>query len=224
MIKEILQYKQPNIDTEKDKEYCLSFGDRFDLNKLGRNIGNGLEHNVYMYGDRHVIKVPRFSGIYSRTAVQIMLAEKYADIYFQPFHIPIEVIEQVTGYLIFQQFLCDCLPLEPHLLKDIIIVEQFHDLLERNRNMAEQHHVSIDFTGGGWNGAIESYIRSCLYHASPAPFLGNIVYTTSTKRLYILDFDTISIPRNNNRLWQHKSFLKQSIFLMVFFQLKIYGT
>lgn len=168
-----------------------------DRSLIGKKIGQGAQHLVYLYSKESVIKIPQkiaaHSGIQptaSEIKRNIQVLEKYAS-YFYTFDGVLHTTKNHDFYII-QEKLWDTST--QYISKNNIAknIHQFKELLAINNTIVKNEKLSIDFTG------LTGAIRCIADFASldPNAPLKNIVVLPNEK-LFIADLGLLDLNHHN---------------------------
>ena len=193
-----------------DLDYARTLMD-VDRRLIGARIGLGLEHRVYEYGDKDVLKIPRRRLVYKPPTADIKQWE--ADIigqYFPQYYLPTQVRRSSDHpyYGLVQERLSDFSPLSSDNIG--LVADQFGDLVAVNRHLFVEQGLCLDFIG--WEG----FRRSLQAYASnkAKPVISNIVVVGRDKpRLTILDQTIFCLRENNYGPTLDEQTLRQIIYL-----------
>lgn len=179
-------------EKERDLQYLQQFKD-VNLGKVGKKIGHGREHRVYLYNQDKVIKIPRPLKDRVKTLFLLSTAEEKAKElnaikeYFPQYWIDTSLINanDSPDYYLIQERLDNFEILRMENLQDVskknaeakTIKEQFLDLIQQNRKLFVEKHTSLDILGA------EGFQTNLLTEIPP---LSNIVITHSEENGYQL--------------------------------------
>ncbi len=156
-----------------------------DEELIGERVGAGLQHTVYEYGTREVIKIPhwwmRLSTTLERKQLELNIAKDYFGDY-----LPITRIAPYrSSYCYIQERIRGLTPLAlSHIDKHKPDISRF---LGQNKKLVLEKRLSADLLGG------RAYVHALSRHAHNLPILSaNIVLDDKgISKLYLLDTDLL---------------------------------
>jgi hypothetical protein len=179
-----------------------------DPYKVGEWCGAGAGHDVYEYGESHVVKVPKIRWLKDRlsiiTAQDASSSLEIIEEHFREFSIPASIhkSDKNTSYCIVQKrlFLFENLT-SAHLRMNITLAKQLSEVMRRNRKLVKDHKLSLDFLGK--QGCIQSALSSISFGT---PQMSNLVVVGygASAHIVIVDSNVFSISRACETLLQRK--------------------
>jgi hypothetical protein len=164
------------------KPYIARYITHFDLKPdlIGEVVGKGKQHTIYRYGDKHILKIPRRS-LYMRTygALEYEILQRDLGILrtFAGAFVPqTEVLAADDGedYIVIQEWLRGAQFVNQANFAHVR--EQFLQIVEANRQIVAQHHLSLDYLG--YLGFQRSIFASLLRRKSLALMTNLLVIQT----------------------------------------------
>lgn len=156
-----------------------------DKTRIGKRIGAGLQHTVFLYGENEVIKIPHWWMRISTTRAQkeneLAIAQEYLGEY-----LPETRIERYkNSYCYIQKRIVGLHPLTlSHLDTHKPDISAF---VAQNRKLIAEKRFTADMLGG------KAYVHAFSKHAHNKPLLSAniLIDETDPPKLYLIDTDLL---------------------------------
>lgn len=168
---------------------------------VGTCVGNGAGHVVYTYGQKFVVKIPRFR--WAKHNLSIITAEdaqknlQHAKAYFADYIPPTTVYRSTKNqtYCIVQELLPTYENLTvQHIKQSAELARQFADILQKNQLLLTEQGLSVDFFGK--EGSIKTLLAFCKLYT---PQMANILVVPGiVPQLYIADSQLFEVRKPEN--------------------------
>ena len=189
-----------------DRKHLAQCG--LSVKNIGRWRGSGAGHDVYEYGDTQVVKIPKIRWIKER--LSIITAEDAQNnltiisTHFREYSLHSCVYSSMKGssYCLLQQKLESFENLtSAHLRANRHLAEQLNDILCRNKQLAENNGVSLDFLGK--EGCIQTALSPVFFGT---PQMANLVVVGHgiSAQIIIVDSNVFSLSRKGEKLLSRK--------------------
>jgi len=175
---------------------------------VGKWCGAGAGHDVFEYGESHVVKVPKIRWLKDKlsiiTADDAQHSLEIIEEHFLQYSLPARIHRSASdsSYCIVQKrlYLFENLT-SVHLRTNVSLARQLSEIMRRNRKLVKDHNLALDLFGK--EGCIQSVLSSISFGTAQ---MSNLVVTGAgdSARIVIVDSNVFSINRADETLLQRK--------------------
>jgi len=179
-----------------------------DPAEVGLWVGAGAGHDVYIYGQTHVVKIPKIRWI--KEKLSIITAEdarqnvRIIERHFREYSLrcTVHASREGNSYCLLQQKLDVFENLtSAHLRANKRLTDQLNDIIRRNKQLAEKHGMSLDFLGK--EGCIQTALSSVFFGTAQMSNLVVVGHGMGAQ-LFIVDSNIFCLTRNGETLLPRK--------------------